>query len=238
MGPPFMEKTFIEMYSNDLCRSLKFNFKNEMMVKGINSYEFVADHSLFANGTENPLNSCFEPQTAFLPSGVFNTSVCRFGAPVFVSQPHFHQADPYYLNMVGKGIAPNSSLHSTYLRIEPRAGVPTDVTARFQLNVLIDKVSGISMMKGVSRTFFPVMWFENKAGVPDELVFKMKLLANLPSLWWIWIWTPWIPWILWIPPWWICLLWISYNHQSPILLQKMDKTTINVFFFSDNIFSA
>jgi len=180
--PPFMEKTFIEMYSNDLCRSLKFNFKNEMMVKGINSYEFVADHSLFANGTENPLNSCFEPQTAFLPSGVFNTSVCRFGAPVFVSQPHFHQADPYYLNMVGKGIAPNSSLHSTYLRIEPRAGVPTDVTARFQLNVLIDKVSGISMMKGVSRTFFPVMWFENKAGVPDELVFKMKLLANLPEI--------------------------------------------------------
>merc|ERR1712013_325869 len=95
-------------------------------------------------GTENPLNSCFEPQTAFLPSGVFNTSVCRFGAPVFVSQPHFHQADPYYLNMVGKGIAPNSSLHS--------------------------------------RTFFPVMWFENKAGVPDELVFKMKLLANLPEI--------------------------------------------------------
>merc|ERR1712122_111637 len=61
----------------------------------------------------------------------------------------------------------------------------------------------------------------------------------LPSLWRIWIWTPWIPWILWIPlcPW-ICLLGISYNHQSLILLQKMDKTTINVFFFSDNIFSA
>merc|ERR1712064_140325 len=31
---------------------------------------------------------------------------------------------------------------------------------------------------------------------------------------------------------------ISYNHQSLILLQKIDKTTINVFFFSDNIFSA
>ena len=84
--------------------------------------------------------------------------------------------------MIGKGIAPNSSLHNTYLRIEPRAGVPTDVTARFQLNVLIDKVSGISMMKRGSRTFFPVMWFENKAGVPDELVFKMKLLSNLSKV--------------------------------------------------------
>jgi len=180
--PPFMDKTFIEMFSNDLCRSLKFNFNTEINVKGINSYEFIADHSLFANGSENPLNSCYEPQTVFLPSGVYNTSVCRFGAPVFISQPHFHLADKYYLNMIGKGLSPNSSLHSTYLRIEPRAGVPTDVTARFQLNVLIDKVSGIDMMKGVSRTFFPVMWFENKAGVPDELVFKMKLLSNLPEI--------------------------------------------------------
>merc|ERR1712029_60007 len=56
--------------------------------------------------------------------------------------------------------------------------------------------------------------------------------------WWIRIWTPWICRILWIPLWWICLLGISCNHQSFILLQKMDKTTINVFFFSDNIFSA
>lgn len=180
--PPFMKKTFIEMFSNDLCRSLKFNFNKEIYVKGISSYEFIADHSLFANGTENPENSCYEPQTLFLPSGVFNTSVCRFGAPVFISQPHFLQADQYYLDMIGKGLSPNSSLHNTYLRIEPRAGVPTDVTARFQLNVLVDKVSGISMMEGVRRTFFPVMWFENKAGVPQELVFKMKLLANLPEI--------------------------------------------------------
>lgn len=180
--PPGLEKTYIEMFSNDLCRTLRFNYNTELMVKGINSYEYMADRSFFANGTENPLNACYEPQSVFLPSGVYNTSICRFGAPVFVSQPHFYLADPYYLDMIAKGMSPNSTLHNTYFRIEPRAGVPTDVTARFQLNVLVDKVSGISMLKDVSKTYFPVMWFENKAGVPDDLVFKMKLLANLPEI--------------------------------------------------------
>lgn len=180
--PPGLEKTYIEMFSNDLCRTLRLNFNAEVYVKGIDSFEYVADKSFFANGTENPLNKCYEPENIFLPSGVYNTSICRFGAPVFVSQPHFLLADPYYLDMIGSGLSPNSSLHRTYFRVEPRAGIPTDVTARFQLNVLVDKVNGISMMENVRKAFFPIMWFENKAGVPDTLVFKMKLLANLPEI--------------------------------------------------------
>eukprot|EP00092_Neocalanus_flemingeri_P084124 GFUD01105638.1.p1 GENE.GFUD01105638.1~~GFUD01105638.1.p1 ORF type:complete len:511 (-),score=100.83 GFUD01105638.1:901-2433(-) len=180
--PPGLEKTFIEMFSNDLCRTLRLNFNKEVTVKGINSYEYRADRSFFANGTENTLNACYEPAGVFLPSGVYNTSICRFGAPVFVSQPHFYQADPYYLDMIASGLSPNSTLHSTYFRVEPRAGVPTDVSARFQLNVLVDRVSGITMLNSVNKTYFPVMWFENKAGVPDSLAFKMKLLANLPEI--------------------------------------------------------
>ena len=37
----------------------------------------------------------------------------------------------------------------------------------------------LSLFANVPLTYFPVMWFENKAGVPDSLVFKMKLMANL-----------------------------------------------------------
>jgi len=180
--PPGLSKTYIEMFSNDLCRSLRFNYKEDLYVKGILSHEYIADKSLFANGSENTLNACYEPDNVFLPSGVYNTSKCRFGAPVFISLPHFYLADTYYLNMIESGVYPNESLHRTFLRVEPRAGIPTDVTARFQLNVLVDKVENISMLKNVNRTFFPVMWFENKAGVPDDLVFKMKLLSNLPEI--------------------------------------------------------
>merc|ERR1719158_1789223 len=178
--PPGLQKTFIEMYSNDLCRTLRFNFSKEVDVKGINSYEFVADKGFFANGTMNPNNKCFDSQD--IPSGLFDSSACRFGAPVFISQPHFYQADTYYLDKIKSGLKPNSSLHGTVFRVEPRSGVPTDVTARFQLNVLIEPIKMLSLFENVPLTYFPVMWFENKAGVPDSLVFKMKLMANLQEI--------------------------------------------------------
>jgi len=178
--PPGLQKTFIELYSNDLCRTLRFNFAQEVDVKGINSYEYVADKSFFANGTMNPANKCFDSQD--IPSGLFDSSACRFGAPVFISQPHFYQADTYYLDKIQSGLTPNSSLHATVFRVEPRSGVPTDVTARFQLNVLVEPLTSLTMFEKVPLTYFPVMWFENKAGVPDSLVFKMKLMANLQEI--------------------------------------------------------
>jgi len=180
--PPHLNKTFIQLYSNDLCRHLTFDFHKEVDVKGIHSYEYVASKNFFANGSDYPPNACFEKEGSSQPSGVYDSSKCRFGAPVFISQPHFYQADPSYLTNIQSGLSPNASLHSTVFRVEPLSGVPTDVKARFQLNVLIDKMELISMFKGVRRTFFPVMWFENTAGVPDSLVFKMKLMANLPDI--------------------------------------------------------
>ena len=35
------------------------------------------------------------------------------------------------------------------------------------------------MFENVPRAFVPVMWFENSADVPSQMIFKMKLLANL-----------------------------------------------------------
>jgi len=180
--PPSLNKTSIQLYSNDLCRHLTFDFHKEVDVKGIHSYEYVASKKFFANGSDYPPNACFEKEGSRQPSGVYDSSKCRFGAPVFISHPHFYQADPSYLENIESGLTPNASLHSTVFRVEPLSGVPTDVKARFQLNVLIEQMNLISMFKGVRRTYFPVMWFENTAGVPDDLVFKMKLMANLPDI--------------------------------------------------------
>ena len=59
---------------------------------------------------------------------------------MFVSQPHFYLADPYYSSLV-HGMRPNPEKHTTSLKIEPLSGVPVEVLAKFQLNVLIDKVN-------------------------------------------------------------------------------------------------
>jgi len=179
--PPHLPQTHIDMFSNDLCRSLRFNYNTTVYPSGLHSYEYVGDASMFANGTENPDNRCFNPPSVYLPSGVYNTSVCRFGAPVFISQPHFNLADPYYASLV-KGMQPDPSKHRTFMRLEPESGVPTDVKARFQMNVLIDKVDDVDMFKKLPRSFVPVMWFENSAGVPKDMVFKMKLISNLTDI--------------------------------------------------------
>ena len=89
--PPGMNKDFIQLFSNDLGRSIKLTFNKEVSVHGINSHEYRVDRKTFANGTDSPENACYEPQNVTLRSGVFNTSLVRFGAPVFISQPHFYQ---------------------------------------------------------------------------------------------------------------------------------------------------
>jgi len=178
--PPEENKTYIQLFSNDLCRSLRFTYSHEVEVAGIDSYEYIAGEMMFANGTENPLNSCYEQPGLSLPSGVFNSSLCRFGAPVFISQPHFYQADPYFLSLLdSRSLHPNKEKHRSFVRLEPVAGVPTDVSVRMQVNVLVSPVQGISLLENVSKSFFPVLWSEAVAGVPHSMAFKMKLLANL-----------------------------------------------------------
>lgn len=179
--PPSETKTSVSVFSNDLCRTLDFQYSREMSVNGIKSYEYVVDHSLFANSTDNPSNKCFEDGNE-LPSGVFNSSLCRFGAPVFISQPHFFQADPSYLVEIEEGMRPTEAKHGSYIRLEPVAGVPTDVGIRFQVNMYLAPVKGISMLEGVREMMFPVMWQESEAGVPSDMAFKMILLANLENI--------------------------------------------------------
>ena len=53
---------------------------------------------------------------------------------------------------------------------------------RFQMNVLLAPVNGITMLAEVPTVYFPVMWFENKAGVPENLVSQLSLLAKLPTI--------------------------------------------------------
>lgn len=179
--PPGINKTYIQMYSSDLCRAVKFEYESSEYSQGIPAYKFVGKKSLFANGTDNPENACFNPASVSLPSGVFNASACRFGAPVFISQPHFHMADPYYRTLV-TGLEPNTSKHQTYLMVEPESGIPVDVAARFQINVLIDKVPGITMFANTSRSFVPIMWFEDSMATPSNMVIKMKLMAYMKDI--------------------------------------------------------
>ena len=75
--PPGLPPTHIEMFSNDLCRSLRFSYNTTTYPSGVHSFEYIGDVLMFANATDNPRNECYNPESVYLPSGVYNTSICR-----------------------------------------------------------------------------------------------------------------------------------------------------------------
>ena len=83
-------------------------------------YKYSGSKRMFANRTEEPDNWCFEICGGDVchPSGVLDTSVCRYGAPAFVSFPHYYNADPFYTDQV-KGLSPRKELHEFYISLEP-----------------------------------------------------------------------------------------------------------------------
>lgn len=93
------------------------------------------------SGTLYPENTCFCGGQC-VPSGVMNVSSCRFGTPIFMSFPHFYQADPFYVNQV-EGLNPNKDEHEFYMILEPKTGLALEVAARFQVNMLVEPLHGI-----------------------------------------------------------------------------------------------
>lgn len=112
---------------------------------------FVAEHSAEMTGstTENTYNGHSSENTdkysdndpdvinmgncycngECTPSGLLNITLCRYGAPVFISLPHFHKADPAVLNAV-EGLRPNDKEHSFSITLEPVSGYLCELLKR------------------------------------------------------------------------------------------------------------
>lgn len=88
-----------------------------MEIHGIRGLRYDAGAELFDNGTSDPSNECF-CNGECVPSGVANVSACRFGAPGFVSYPHFFRADPSYRSSI-VGMKPDPKRHDMYIVLEP-----------------------------------------------------------------------------------------------------------------------
>lgn len=67
------------------------------------------------------------------PSGLLNITACRYGAPVFISLPHFYKADPALLDAVD-GLRPNGKDHSFFITLEPVNGCLCELLKREHSN--------------------------------------------------------------------------------------------------------
>ncbi|XP_073972729.1 protein peste-like isoform X2 [Rhodnius prolixus] len=170
----------IEFYSADLCRSLKLTFKEEEVIHGITGYKYTGNEYTFDNGTLDPSNECF-CNGACSPAGVLNVTSCRYGAPGFVSFPHFYLADKFYLDQV-EGMRPDAAKHTLFITLQPETGIPLDVAARFQINILLSPIEKFSLFKNVPTIYFPMIWFEQRATITSRLAWQVKFALAAPLI--------------------------------------------------------
>lgn len=141
LWPPFSKKNTPDatFFVTDFCRSLTLTNDGSYEKWGIKGQKFIGDDRVFDNGDKYEEAFCWcgaetDAECPDVKPGVFNASRCSFGAPAFVSYPHFYLADPYYLEGL-EGLEPVREKHETYLVVEPTAGIPMEVKARIQINL-------------------------------------------------------------------------------------------------------
>ncbi|XP_047416937.1 scavenger receptor class B member 1 isoform X3 [Sciurus carolinensis] len=165
MWAPFMTpESSLEFYSPEACRSMKLVYQEPRVFEGIPTYRFVAPKTLFANGSVYPPNEGFCP---CLESGIQNVSTCRFGAPLFLSHPHFLNADPVLAEAVG-GLHPSQEEHSLFLDVHPVTGIPMNCSVKLQLSLYIKAVRGIGQTGKIEPVVLPLLWFGESGAMEGE----------------------------------------------------------------------
>lgn len=180
MWAPFMTpESSLEFYSPEACRSMKLIYQEEGMFEGIPTFRFKAPSTLFASGADYPPNEGFCP---CLKSGIQNISTCRFNAPLFLSHPHFYNADPVLADAV-LGLHPNETEHSLFVDIHPLTGIPMNCSVKLQLSLYIKSIKGIGQTAQIEPVVLPLLWFEERGAMEGETLHTFYVqLVLLPKV--------------------------------------------------------
>lgn len=185
LWPPIREghKPDLSVFATDVCRSVHVKYDSKVSKYGISGYKWIADDKVFDNGRKYPDMACYCTSDAVscpdLMPGVFNASACKFGAPAFVSFPHFYLADKSYLAKID-GLTPNKKDHEFSVAIEPRTGIPLEIRAQLQINFLLQNYPW-TPLKGLPEAMIPMIWFRQSAVLSEELAKEARLGVMVPD---------------------------------------------------------
>ncbi|CAD7080065.1 unnamed protein product [Hermetia illucens] len=169
----------IMLFTAELCRYITLDYTETVTIHGLEGYKFSGTTKTVDNGTKYPENQCFCSGKC-VPSGVIDVSACRFGTPVYMSFPHYYNADPYYVNQV-EGLTPNKDKHEFYMVLEPLTGVVLEASGRFQINMLVQPVKNIKLYEDAPYVFMPLLWFEQKVTIPEAMANELRMVVAIPT---------------------------------------------------------
>ncbi|XP_038139578.1 lysosome membrane protein 2c [Cyprinodon tularosa] len=175
--PIISKNEVLYMFSSDLCRSLYAVYTDDMIVKGIPGYRFAPPFEVFANLTVNPANTGFcVPAGNCLGSGLLNVSMCKQGAPIIMSSPHFYQADEKFVKDVF-GMRPKKEEHQTAIDINPLTGIILRAAKRLQINVYVEKIPDFRQTENVPTVILPVVYLNESVLIDDASAKKLQVIA-------------------------------------------------------------
>ncbi|XP_048480470.1 protein peste [Plutella xylostella] len=162
----------LTMFMADLCRTLHLRYSGSGELQGLQYHTYEVNRDVFDAGSKE--NECF-CNGACAWGGVMNVSACRYGAPSFITLPHFLYADEELRELV-TGLQPDEDKHSFYFSVEPKLGIPLDVAARFQLNIYMEPTPNIALYENVPRLLFPVLWVEQRVTIDDTVLAELRFV--------------------------------------------------------------
>uniref|UniRef100_A0A8C2JE22 Uncharacterized protein n=1 Tax=Cyprinus carpio TaxID=7962 RepID=A0A8C2JE22_CYPCA len=156
-------------------QSLLCTMCKEVELKGIPAYRFTPPRDTLASGKNNPENEgfCVTPKKC-LDDGVLDVSVCRKGAPVVVSFPHFHLGDEKYAQAID-GISPVHEHHQTFLDLNPCCDV-----SFFNLKVFV--LCFLRLTRNLNNTIFPILFLNESVVIDDASAARIQKLLLIVTL--------------------------------------------------------
>lgn len=163
------------VFPSDFCRSLYITFSGFENVEGLPAFRYTVPAEILADTPENA-GFCI-PEGNCVGSGVLNVSICKNGAPIFMSFPHFYQADEKFVSAI-KGMRPNKEEHETFVDINPLTGVILRGAKRFQINIYVKKVDDFAETGNIRTMIFPMMYLNESVVIDKETASQLKSIVN------------------------------------------------------------
>ncbi|XP_045458032.1 scavenger receptor class B member 1 [Melitaea cinxia] len=161
----------VYVYDKDLCRIMPFKYRKSLYKEGIQAGLYTPPSNFLENADINEANKCYCQNDKCPPRGIQNISPCQYNAPVYLSYPHFYDAEPSLLEEF-EGLKPDQKKHESYILLQQKIGVPIEAQVRVQLNIKVDQAPNIRVnsIHKFPSIIFPVMWAqEGIDGIPTSI---------------------------------------------------------------------
>uniref|UniRef100_A0ABI7YNQ6 Scavenger receptor class B member 2 n=1 Tax=Felis catus TaxID=9685 RepID=A0ABI7YNQ6_FELCA len=155
--------------------SVYITFSDFESVQGLPAFRYKVPGEVLANTSDNA-GFCI-PKGNCLGSGVLNISICKNGAPIILSFPHFYQADERFVSAID-GMHPNKDYHETFVDINPLTGIILRAAKRIQINVYVRKFDDFVETGSIRTMVFPVMYINESVLIDKETASQLKSVIN------------------------------------------------------------